>query len=52
MERIHLLVRIIRRYAIVSPKRYWGALDEDYKSVACALLILAFIVAFEPQIPW
>lgn len=52
MERVYLLVRAIRQYAIGLPKQYWAGLEEDYKSVVCALLIVVFIVAFEPGIPW
>lgn len=52
MALIYPLVRAVRRYAVRASNRYWVNLEEDYKSVVCALLIVAFIVAFDPGIPW
>lgn len=51
MERGRRIVFAIKRNATRPVVRYWIALDTDYKSVVCALLILGIVLAFNPQIP-
>lgn len=44
MEWSDRIASIVKQYTIQIPMRYWVALDTDYKSVVCALVILSLVL--------